>query len=284
MFRGRVVAVVIPACNEADKIAATVRSVPDFVDHVIVVDDGSHDATAAIARAASDPLSPAASDPLSPRSGSVDERVWVRGRVEVIVHPQNRGVGAAITTGYARALELGAYATAVMAGDGQMDPADLPRLLGPVVDGDADYAKGNRFAWRGGWRSMPAVRLIGGGLLSWFTRLASGYWRVGDSQCGYTVASRRAVEAIGSDLFPRYGYPNDLLTKLGASRARVVDVPVRPVYGPSWRSGLRPSRVALPIAGLLARGFVRRMRARWRAEPRGEAAPIRADDPTGAAT
>ena len=129
MFRGRVVAVVIPACNEADKIAATIRSVPAFVDHIIVVDDGSHDATARIA-SASDPLAPRSSDPLAPRSG---ERVRVRGRLEVIVHPTNRGVGAAITTGYARALALGAEAIAVMAGDGQMDPADLPRLLLPVV-------------------------------------------------------------------------------------------------------------------------------------------------------
>jgi len=235
MFRGRAVAVVIPACNEADKIGATIRSVPDFVDHVIVVDDGSHDATAEIARRAAGP------------------------RVEVIVHQRNRGVGAAITTGYARALDLGAEAIAVMAGDGQMDPADLPRLLAPVVDGQADYAKGNRFAWPGGWRAMPAVRLLGGGALSLLTRLASGYWHIGDSQCGYTVASRRALHAIGQDLFPRYGYPNDLLARLGAAGARVVDVPVRPVYGPNWRSGLRPARVALPIAGLLLRGFLRRV-------------------------
>ena len=256
MFRGRTVAVVIPACNEADKIAATVRSVPDFVDHVIVVDDGSTDATAAIARRTA--------------------------RGEVIVHERNRGVGAAITTGYARALELGAQATAVMAGDGQMDPEDLPRLLAPVIDGAADYAKGNRFAWPGGWRAMPAVRLLGGGLLSWLTRLASGYWRIGDSQCGYTVASRRALHAIGSDLFPRYGYPNDLLAKLGAARARVVDVPVRPVYGPAWRSGLRPLRVALPIAWLLARGFFRRLHARWRGAPSIDAAPVAVDEAAGA--
>jgi len=246
MFRGRAVAVVIPACNEADKIGATIRSVPAFVDHVIVVDDGSRDATAEIAR-----------------GESCAESV----RVQVIVHERNRGVGAAITTGYARALELDAEAIAVMAGDGQMDPADLPRLLAPVVDGQADYAKGNRFAWPGGWRAMPPVRLLGGGALSLLTRLASGYWHVGDSQCGYTAASRRALHAIGHDLFPRYGYPNDLLARLGAARARVVDVPVRPVYGPNWRSGLRPARVALPIAWLLLRGFVRRVRARWRGAP-----------------
>src|SRR5438477_1505850 len=198
MFRGRVVAVVIPARNEADKIAATIRSVPGFVDHVVVVDDGSGDATAAVARRAA-------------RRASTRGRGHAA-RVEVVVHERNRGVGAAIATGYARALALGAEATAVMAGDGQMDPADLPRLLMPVVDGVADYAKGNRFAWPGGWRQMPAVRLAGSLALSWLTRAASGYWRLFDSQCGYTVASRKALAAIGpARMFARYGYPNDLL-------------------------------------------------------------------------
>jgi len=248
MFRGRVVAVVIPACNEADKIADTIRSVPGFVDHVVVVDDGSRDATAAVARHAA-------------------RREPSAGRTQVIVHDGNRGVGAAITTGYARALALGAHATVVMAGDGQMDPADLPGLLAPVVSGQADYAKGNRFAWPGGWRMMPPVRMLGGAALSWLTRVASGYWHVGDSQCGYTVASRQALEAIGPHLFARYGYPNDLLARLAAARVRVVDVPVRPVYGPRWRSGLHPLRVVVPIARLLLRAFARRVRARWRGAP-----------------
>jgi glycosyltransferase involved in cell wall biosynthesis len=218
---------------------------------VVVVGRGY--ATAAIARRAA-------------RRAASRER-GAGGRVDVIVHERNRGVGAAITTGYARALELGAHATAVMAGDGQMDPADLPQLLAPVVAGEADYAKGNRFLWPGAWRAMPRVRLLGGAALSWLTRLASGYWHVGDSQCGYTVASRQTLLTIGSDLFPRYGYPNDLLTRLAAARARVVDVPVRPVYGPTWRSGLSPLRVMLPIAWLLLRGGWRRLRARWRGAP-----------------
>jgi glycosyltransferase involved in cell wall biosynthesis len=244
MFRGHLIAVVIPAFNEADKIAGTIRSVPGFVDHVIVVDDGSGDATAAVARRAARRA--------SSRGGGRE--------VEVLVHAENRGVGAAIATGYARALALGADATAVMAGDGQMDPADLAGLLTPVVAGAADYAKGNRFAWPGGWRQMPAVRLGGSVALSWLTRAASGYWRLFDSQCGYTAASRQALAAIGpARMFPRYGYPNDLLARLGAAGARVVDVPVRPVYGPAWRSGLRPSRVALPLAWLLLRAFVRRV-------------------------
>ena len=266
MFRGRIVAVVIPAHEEADKIAGTIASVPGFVDHVIVVDDGSVDATAAIARRA---------------AARAQVRKGAPGRIEVIVHARNRGVGAAITTGYGRALELGAQATAVMAGDGQMDPADLPQLLAPVVAGQADYAKGNRFVWPGACQTMPRVRRLGGAVLSWLTRLASGYRHIGDSQCGYTVASREALLAIGPDLWPRYGYPNDLLTRLAAARVRVIDVPVRPVYGPSWRSGLRPTRVALPIVWLLLRGAARRLRARWAGRPAPAVARVAADEPAG---
>jgi glycosyltransferase involved in cell wall biosynthesis len=235
VFRGCSVAVVIPAFNEADKIAATLRTVPPLVDHVLIVDDGSRDGTAACARVVADP------------------------RVEVMVHVRNRGVGAAISSGYARALEVGSDVVAVMAGDGQMDPADLPRLLTPVVEGGADYAKGNRLAWPGAWREMPAVRLAGTVALAWLTGAVTGYRRLSDSQCGYTAISRSALLAIGpARMYPRYGYPNDILARLSEVGARVVDVPVRPVYGPAWRSGLRPSRVIIPLTGILARAAVRR--------------------------
>jgi len=237
VLRGHRIAVVVPAFNEADKISRTVRSIPGFVDHVIVVDDGSADGTGRIAA----------------RSG--------RRGLEVIVHERNQGVGAAIATGYRRALVLGAQATAVMAGDAQMDPADLPSLLAPVLAGSADYAKGNRFAWPGCWRAMPLTRYLGNVALSWLTRLATGY-RLFDSQCGYTVASREALAAIGPDgMFARYGYPNDLLGRLARAGARAVDVPVRPVYGPGWRSGIRPTNVVYPILFLLGRAFVLRLRA-----------------------
>ena len=116
--------------------------------------------------------------------------------LEVIRHPENQGVGAAIATGYARALALGADVTAVMAGDSQMDPADLAGLLATVVEGQADYAKGNRFQWPGGWRTMPLSRLCGNLALSYMTRLASGYRELFDSQCGYTAANRLAVATI----------------------------------------------------------------------------------------
>jgi glycosyltransferase involved in cell wall biosynthesis len=246
MFRGRVIAVIVPAYNEADKIAATLRSIPGFVDHVIVVDDGSPDETAATARRAA-----------RRASGRGAGRGGGR-RIEVVVHSENRGVGAAIATGYARALALGAEAAAVMAGDGQMDPADLPRLLAPVLAGEADYAKGNRLAWPGGWRQIPPVRLLGNLALSHLTRFASGYRRLLDAQSGYTVASRPVLGFLTAEpFFPRYGYPNDVLIRLGAAGARVVDVPVRPVYGPAWRSGLRPLRVVLPLLRVFARAFAR---------------------------
>jgi glycosyltransferase involved in cell wall biosynthesis len=244
MHRGARVAVVVPAFNEADKIARTIRSIPGFVDAVLVVDDGSSDGTARVAS----------------RSG--------RRGLEVLVHPRNRGVGAAIATGYRRALALGADATAVMAGDAQMDPADLPRLLAPVIAGDADYTKGNRLVWPDCRREMPLGRFLGNHALSWLTRLACGYGSVGDSQCGYTVASRAALLAIDPGaMFARYGYPNDLLGRLGRAGARVLDVPVRPVYGPGWRSGIRVFRVMLPLAFVLGRAWIRRVLARVLARP-----------------
>jgi glycosyltransferase involved in cell wall biosynthesis len=256
MFRGRKIAVVIPAFNEADKITRTIRSVPGFVDHIVVVDDASVDGTAEVVRR------------IARRAAGRGAR---RG-LEILVHPKNRGVGAAIATGYRRALALGAQATAVMAGDAQMDPADLQPLLLPVVSGAADYAKGNRFAWPGGWRgAMPLHRAFGNIVLSLLTRLSSGYFRVFDSQCGYTVASRQALLAIDPDkMFARYGYLNDLLARLHAAGARVVDVPVRPVYGADWRSGIRVPTVIVPIAFVLLRSFVRR----WVVRLRSGQAPI----------
>ena len=236
MFRGRRIAVVVPAFNEVAKIARTIRSVPGYVDHVLVVDDASRDGTERRARR-------------SQRRG-----------LEVIRHPLNRGVGAAIATGYARALALGAEVTAVMAGDSQMDPADLAGLLAAVVSGGCDYAKGNRFRWPGGWRSMPLSRLGGNLVLSWLTRLASGYRDLFDSQCGYTAANPVAVATIlEGPVFARYGYPNDLLVRLSWAQLRVRDVPVRPVYGRDWRSGIRIHQVVGPLARLLARAIAQRL-------------------------
>jgi glycosyltransferase involved in cell wall biosynthesis len=246
MFEQLRVAVVIPAFNEEAAVGAAIAAVPGFVDHVIVVDDASTDATAAIA----------------------NEAGAERGSVEVLTHSENRGVGAAIVTGYRRALELGCDVAAVMAGDGQMDPADLPSVIAPIAAGDADYVKGNRFKHPEVWRAMPPARIVGNLVLSAATRLTSGYRHVFDSQCGYTAISARAIASLDLDqLWTRYGYPNDLLSRLHVAGMRVVDVPVRPVYGPAWKSGINFRTAFHPIPWVLLRSWSTRVAseamARW---------------------
>lgn len=246
MYRELRIAVVIPAFNERGKIAATVATVPELVDDILVIDDASHDDTSRQAElAALQRAEPA--------------------RVEVIRHTANRGVGGAIITGYRRAIAIGADVAAVMAGDGQMDPRDLPALLDPIACGAADYAKGNRFLHPAIWAAMPATRLLGNAVLSVVTRVTSGYRHVFDSQCGYTAIHRRALTAIDLDkLFPRYGYPNDLLSRLRVADMRVVDVPVRPIYGPAWRSGIHLGTVLHPMPWVLLRSWTTRLSAQAR--------------------
>ena len=246
MYRALRVAVVIPAFNERRAIVETVETVPDFVDDVIVIDDASTDDTGAQAEL-----------------GAL-HRTRPAG-VEVLRHPANRGVGGAITTGYRRALAIGADVAVVMAGDGQMDPCDLPALLDPIAAGTADYVKGNRFLHPEIWRAMPPTRIFGNVLLSAATRVTSGYRHVFDSQCGYTAIHRTALEALALDeLFPRYGYPNDLLSRLHIADMRVIDVPVRPIYGEHWKSGINLGTALHPIPWVLLRSWGSRLAAQAR--------------------
>ncbi|MCG8420974.1 MAG: glycosyltransferase family 2 protein [Proteobacteria bacterium] len=240
MYRDLSVAVVIPAFNEERAISHTLRDVPEFVDRVIVIDDASSDATASIAQQRA-------------LCGDVES-------LEIVRHPINCGVGRAIVTGYHRVLHGGLDVAVVMAGDGQMDSADLTSLLDPIADGRADYTKGNRFLHRDVWRVMPPSRIVGNILLSTATKITSGYWHVFDSQCGYTAITRHALEQIDLErVFSRYGYPNDVLARLHASGMRVVDVPVRPIYGPDWKSGIRLHTVIHPVAFVLLRSWTARL-------------------------
>ena len=235
MFENAKVAVVVPAYNEVDRIEAVVTTLPDWVDQVVVVDDGSVDDTAA-------------------RAG--------RSRPDALVlrHPTNRGVGAAITSGYDIAFATGADVAVVMAGDGQMDPADLQRVLEPVVRGAADYCKGDRLAHPASRRVMPLTRFVGNHLLSRLTSIALGE-RVRDSQCGYTALSRRGAARLSlSRLWPGYGYPNDLLGLVRTTGLEISEVTVRPIYdGAPSGVGLRHATLVIPY--LLARMWWRRIRA-----------------------
>jgi glycosyltransferase involved in cell wall biosynthesis len=243
MFRSLRVAVVVPAYNEARAIGDTVGTVPDFVDHVLVVDDASTDDTADAARTAR--ARRRCNDPAG---------------FEVIRHADNRCVGAAIATAERRALALGADVAVVMAGDGQMDPEDLPALLAAIADGEADYVKGNRFKHPDVWTAMPATRIVGNLLLSAATRVTSGYRHVFDSQCGYTAIHSRALAGIDLDLlWSRYGYPNDLLSRLHPAGVRVLDVRVRPIYGDHWKSGINLGTVLHPLPWVLLRSWGTRL-------------------------
>ena len=238
MYRQLRTAVVIPAFNEARAVGRAIATLPAFIDHVIVVDDASTDDTAGAAHA---------------RGGH-------REGFEIVRHPVNRGVGAAIVSGYRRAQALQCDVSVVMAGDGQMDPADLPTLLDPIARDDADYVKGNRFMHPSVWREMPAARIVGNVVLSAATKVTSGYHHVFDSQCGYTAIGKRALDAIDLDgVFPRYGYPNDVLSRLNVAEMRVMDVPVRPIYGPHWKSGIHLGNALHPIPWVLLRSWGTRL-------------------------
>ncbi|MFH1531514.1 MAG: glycosyltransferase family 2 protein [Pseudomonadota bacterium] len=236
MYHGQSIGVVIPAFNEERFIPRTLGTMPGFVDRVAVVDDGSRDGTADQVREIGDP------------------------RVVLIRHDQNRGVGGAILTGYRHLLDAGLDVLVVMAGDGQMDPADLPALLDPVIEGTADHTKGNRLYHPDTPRVMPAWRLVGNVALSLLTRITAGYPDVVDSQCGYTATRAEILSAVDLDrVYPRYGFPNDLLAHLHSAGARVAHVQVRPIYE-GQSTGLRPLTAVPALSWVLARSWVLRLR------------------------
>ena len=239
MFDGKTVAVVVPAYNEEALIASTVSTIPAFVDRIIVVDDASTDATVEKVKGA---------DP----------------RVDLIEHERNEGVGAAIVTGYKRAITEEIEVTAVMAADGQMDPDDLEALVQGVIVDEVDYAKANRLFTGQAWELIPRTRYLGNAVLSFLTKIASGYWHVADSQSGYTAVNLATLKLLDLDrIYKRYGFPNDLLVHLNVWNRRVRDYPSRPIYGVGERSGIRLRHVVPKISWLLTKGFFWRMKEKY---------------------
>lgn len=229
MWSGKRISVIVPCFREAKLVGRTLARIPEWVDHIHVIDDGSDDGTDRAVLAVVDP------------------------RIDLVRHTSNQGVGAAIVTGYQRALQAGSDLLVVMAGDDQMHPGDLPRLLEPVACGRADYVKGNRFEHHERTR-MPRTRRIGGAMLSFVTRCATGL-TVSDSQCGYTALHASAAARLPlTRLWPRFGYPNDLLGMLAARGMQVLDVPVRPVYADE-RSGIRAWHL-LVVLFVIVRRFI----------------------------
>lgn len=242
MLEGKTVAVVVPAYQEEKLLPVTLGGVPEFVDRIYVVDDCSRDGTLARAEEC------AARDP----------------RVVVIRHEQNAGVGAAIVSGYLAARRDRIGVTAVMAADNQMDPAELPGLVAPVARGEVDYAKANRLFTGQAWELIPRHRYLGNAVLSMLTKIASGYWHVADSQSGYTAVSLDMLDKLDLErLYPRYGFPNDMLVHLNVWNARVRDFPQKPVYGVGEKSGMRIRKVIPRISWLLLKAFFWRLREKY---------------------
>ena len=240
MVDGKRVAVVVPAHDEERLIGTTLAGIPEFVDRILVVDDASTDGTAEAVRSAPDP------------------------RVELVPREQNGGVGAAIVTGYQRALADGLDVVCVMAADNQMDPDDLLTLVEPVARGEVDYAKANRLVSGEAWKLIPRTRYLGNAILSLLTKIASGYWHVADSQTGYTAISKSMLAQLDLDrVYPGYGFPNDMLVHLNVWNARVRDFPSRPVYGVGEQSGIKLRRVVPRISWLLVKGFFWRLREKY---------------------
>lgn len=243
VWHGQLVAVVIPAYNEALLIGRTVAELPGWVDHIVVVDDASLDHTSQQAIATG------------------------RAGLRVLRHGRNRGVGAATVTGYRQALVLGAELVVGINGDAQMNPDDIPHLL-QALDQGADLARGNRFARPKSLQQMPLERRIGNRLLSAMTRLAIGADHLGDSQCGFHALTRSALERLDLDLlWPRYGFPNDLLARSVEAGLRVTEVGVDTIYGAEI-SGMRPWHVVHPVGTLICAAALRHLSAPLRAVAR----------------
>jgi len=242
MYRDKVIAVIVPAYNEETLIGKVLKTVPTYVDRIIVVDDGSGDGTGEVVKAHQKEDS----------------------RIIYLRHPENEGVGGAIVTGYKWARDNEISISVVMAGDAQMDPEDLPKILDPVANEEVDYSKGNRLFTGKAWRIIPKTRYLGNAVLSFLTKIASGYWHVADSQSGYGAVSLQVLKTIDLDgVYKRYGMPNDFLVKLNVYQFRVRDVPVNPIYGIGERSGLKISKVIFTLSFLLLKLFLWRLKEKY---------------------
>ena len=287
MLFNKTVAVVVPAYNEEKQIGNVLETMPDFVDRIIVVNDCSRDNTASVVRdyiSKQKPEKPIAKSKDADNSDNKYNRVEIMlrekqqndmkyfipsetanahpetDRVILINNLKNGGVGAAIARGYKWCLDNNIDCTAVMAGDGQMDPSELEKICKPVLTEDIDYVKGNRLIHGGARLIMPGTRFLGNSILSILTKISSGYWHVSDTQTGYTAISLAALNAIKiHEIYPRYGMPNDMLVKLNIAFCTLKEVKIKPVYNIGETSKMKVHKVIPRIAWLLFKSFFKRL-------------------------
>jgi len=287
MLNNKTVAVVVPAYNEETQIRLVIESMPDFVDRIIVVNDCSADKTSLVVR---DCISKSAEDTIRlsnvlhevkpdryNKASIVVQQLQQEeinkftpsevvntseetDRVILIEQSENSGVGAAIARGYKWAKDHGIDCTAVMAGDGQMDPSELESICSPVVEEEIDYVKGNRLIHRSALLVIPKVRYFGNSILSILTKVASGYWHVSDTQTGYTAMSNKALNAIRlCDIYKSYGMPNDMLVKLNIAFCTIREVEIKPIYDVGEQSKMKVMKVIPRVSLLLFKSFFKRL-------------------------
>ncbi len=235
MVKGLKVFVVMPAYNESAHIADTISKVPSVVDKIIVVDDASTDNTVQIV------------------SGIED------GRIEVVENKENLGVGGATIAGYKRALKEGADIVVKLDSDGQMEPRNIDKLIKPIVDCEADYAKGFRFHDRVTLRKMPKIRLIGNLGLSYLVKMASGYWNIFDPTNGFTAIHKASLELLELDnISSDYFFETDMLCNLYRLQAKVKDVMIATHYGQE-ASYLSPFKALIQFPPKLLWAYLKRI-------------------------
>jgi len=235
--RQHTLVVVVPCYNVSREIGDVIGSLPEWIAHVIAVDDCSTDTTRAV----------------------LAELAAAHPRLMVLHHDVNGGVGAAMVTGYREALRREADFVVKIDGDGQMDPTELPRLLLPLLEDRADYAKGNRFRHLKDLENMPRLRLFGNVCLTFMTKIASGYWHIFDAQNGYLAISRDALQSIPLARVDRsYAFENSMLALLNIESWAVIDVPMPAFYGDET-SGMSLTRVMLSFPPRLLKMFLRRI-------------------------
>lgn len=242
MYKNNTISVVVPAHNEEKLIEKVICTMPDYVDWIVVINDASTDNTSQMIHSLSED----------------------NNKLICIDHAVNQGVGGAIASGYRWSRDHDVDIAAVMAGDAQMDPDDLSKLLDVVIDENIDYAKGNRFTYGNAWKAIPKIRFMGNAVLSLLTKITSGYWHIADSQTGFTAINKAALKRINWDkMYKRYGQPNDLLVRLNVENFKVRDVPIKPVYNVGEVSGIKIQKVFFTIPWLLLKLFLWRLKEKY---------------------
>lgn len=237
MLNNNTIGVVIPAYNEGKLISKVMDTMPEFVDYMIIVNDGSKDET----------------------KKRIEDKALCDSRIILLDHEVNKGLGQTLIDGYLKSREMGIDVVAVMAGDAQMDPDDLENVVMPIVKGETDYVKGSRLLVNGVKKKMPKYRFIGNNILTLLTKFATGYWHVIDPQCGYTAISHEAISEIPiEEMIKGYGYNAHILYMLNMSNYRVKDVKVKPVYGEEV-SKIKLGKYIRKVSALLCRLFFSRI-------------------------